>query len=369
MKSDKRRIIFSNYDDVANPAYGGGGARAIHEVAKRLAKESDVTVITGTYPGAVDTVIDGVRYERIGTYAFGPKLGQLIYSLLLPFVAWRKSFDVWYESLTPPFSCSFLPIFARGPVVALVHMLSGEDMWRKYRLPFHLAERVGLRLYRRFVVLSDAVASQVRRSNPGADIVVIPNGVDMPQEPAQPETGKHVLFIGRTEVDQKGLDLLVSAWSSVASRVSVPLLIAGDGQATESRRLKEIVDGSGCADSIRLVGHVTGAEKDSLFRDAALVAIPSRFETFSMVALEAFSYGLPVVAFDILNTGWFPDEAAIRIDLFDTVSFGKAIVSLLDDPDRRRRMGAAARESVRHYDWDGIAERYIRHADLVTGTL
>ncbi|NTW15057.1 MAG: glycosyltransferase family 4 protein [Candidatus Moranbacteria bacterium] len=362
-------IIFSNYDDIANPAYGGGGARAIHEVTKRLAKESDVTVITGTYPGAVDMVIDGVRYERIGTYAFGPKLGQLIYSLLLPFVAWRKSFDVWYESLTPPFSCSFLPIFARGPVVALVHMLSGEDMRRKYRLPFHLVERAGLRLYRRFVVLSEVLASQVRRSNPGADIAVIPNGVDMPQEPAHPETGKHVLFIGRTEVDQKGLDLLVSAWSSVASRVSLQLLIAGSGQVAETQRLKEIVEDSGCSDSIRLVGHVTGAEKDSLFRDAALVAIPSRFETFSMVALEAFSYGLPVVSFDIPNMRWFPDEVAIRIDPFDTVSFGKTIASLLDDPDRRRRMGAAARESMCSYDWDDIAERYMRHAELVTRKL
>ena len=63
----KRRIIFSNYDDPKNPFYGGGGARAIHEVARRLAVRHDVKIITGSYPGSRDEMVDGVSYARIGS--------------------------------------------------------------------------------------------------------------------------------------------------------------------------------------------------------------------------------------------------------------------------------------------------------------
>jgi len=63
----KRRIIFSNYDDPKNPFYGGGGARAIHEVARRLAVRHDVKIITGSYPGSRDEMVDGVSYTRIGS--------------------------------------------------------------------------------------------------------------------------------------------------------------------------------------------------------------------------------------------------------------------------------------------------------------
>jgi len=121
------KIVFSNYDDVNNPYYGGGGAYAIHEVAKRLAKRHKVTVVTGNYPNAKTQFIDSVEYRRIGLSFLEPKLSQLIFHLLLPYYFRKSSFDVWIESFTPPFSTSFLPFFGRGRVIGLAHMLAGED--------------------------------------------------------------------------------------------------------------------------------------------------------------------------------------------------------------------------------------------------
>ena len=125
---DKPKIIISSYDDLKNPYYAGGGAVVVHEVFKRLKESYKVKVITGKYPGSIDEIVDGVVYERIGTNFFGPRLGQLIFQVILPFYALTEKFDLWVESFTPPFSTAFLPLFSKKPVVGLVHMLSAQDM-------------------------------------------------------------------------------------------------------------------------------------------------------------------------------------------------------------------------------------------------
>ena len=113
MKKDKKKIIFSTYDDVDNPYYGGGGAHAISEIAKRLASFFDVTIITANYPGGKNIRKDGIRYKRIGPSFVDPRTGQLIFSLLLPWYARHEEYDIWFESFTPPFSTSFVPLFTK----------------------------------------------------------------------------------------------------------------------------------------------------------------------------------------------------------------------------------------------------------------
>lgn len=360
--NERLSIVFSNYDDLDNPFYGGGGARAIHEVAKRLARRHEVTVVTGTYPGATATTVDGVRYERVGTNRFGPKIGQVCFSLVLPFFARRKRADIWYESLTPPCSFSFTPLCARMPVVGVAHMLSGEDMRRKYRLPFDRLERVGLRLYRRFVVLSEAVAAKVRTANPRADVVIIPNGVEPRPASAPVRDGGHVLFLGRVEMNQKGLDLLAGAWDRLVDDAPCGLVIAGSGAPSENAELARRIANGVRPKTVTALGRVDEAAKDRLYRTARFVVVPSRFETFSMIVLEAFSYGRPVIVFDIPNMAWVPDRCAVKVPPFDTEALAAAMRSLLSDPARCASMGEEARTFSGQYDWDVIAKRYEDHA-------
>jgi hypothetical protein len=110
MNQMKKSIIFSSYDDRRNPWYAGGGALAIHEVAKSLVQEYDIRVITGMYPGAKqEETIDGVVYQRIGLAFLGPQLGQLAYSLALLWQACSLHYDLWFDSFTPPFGVSLIP--------------------------------------------------------------------------------------------------------------------------------------------------------------------------------------------------------------------------------------------------------------------
>jgi phosphatidyl-myo-inositol alpha-mannosyltransferase len=356
----KKKIIFSTYDDRDNPYYGGGGAYAIYEVAKRLLDEYDVTVITGNYPHAKkEEMIDGIRYKRIGPGSLGPRRSQLLFHMLLPQVIKKEQFDVWIESFTPPISTSRLQVFTKKPVIGLAHMLSSEDMERKYKLPFHILENSGLKKYNYFIVLTEAFKQKIEKVNKTATTFLIPNGVSpVTFAPSKSRKEEYILFLGRLEFDQKGLDLLLDAYADIAPQTKAKLILAGSGIARDAKRIENKIKGLGLQHRVTMTGKVVGAEKEQLMRDASVIAIPSRFETFGMVALEAMSYGKPIVSFDIEGLQWVPARSIIRTKAFDAAQFGQNIFRVLIDQNLQKDMTTAALAAVQDYSWDIITKRY-----------
>jgi len=350
------RIAFSNFDDLANPWYGGGGARAIHEVGQRLAGRHQVTVVTGTFPGAPRGAVDGVAYQRVGAAWAGPRLGQVIYSLLLPLAVRRLPHDVWVESLTPPFSTGMLPWFTRRQVAALTQILGGAGMARKYGLPFDRLERAGLRHYRHAIALSEVLKAQLLTMNPRLNVAVIPNGVPdelIARVPRKDE--RHVLFLGRLDRAHKGLDLLLDAWGALPDPVP-PLVIAGAGSAEQEAWLRRHpVAGSR---QVRFAGRVTGDAKLKLMDDALLLVMPSRYEGFPLTLLEGFCHELPAVLFAIPELAWLPDTCCVKLPPFEVPALTEALRGLIADPERRHAMGRAARDYARHFGWNDLAARY-----------
>jgi glycosyltransferase involved in cell wall biosynthesis len=360
-----KRIIISNYDDLKNPVYAGGGAVAIHEVAKRLANKFDITVLTGNYPGARDETIDGVEYRRVGTKHFVGRLAQLLFHATLPFYVLTLKYDVWIESFTPPFSTSFTGLFTRKPVIGLVHMLSGKDMHRKYGIPFNYIENFGLKFYRHFIVLTNHAAEEIRCHQRHADIAVIGNGVYAPLETNVPGSGRYLAYLGRIEVDQKGIDLLLKAYFKIHETCGIPLHIAGSGTAEEMAKLQKRIECHGLKDSIKLVGRVSGEEKAEFLRGALVGVMPSRYEAFSLVMLEMMSYGIPVVAFDIPGIRWAPKDAVVHVPSFDTDKLAASIIKLITDDAFHRTLSQNARAFAETRNWDTVASDYEHYIDKV----
>lgn len=361
----KTCLIFSSYDDLKNPVYAGGGAIAIHEVAQRLAKDFDITVLTGNYPGAQNKIIDGVRYVRIGLPLFTGCVGQLLYHFSLPWHVLTKKYAVWIENFTPPFSTSFTPLFTKKPVVGLVHMLAATDMRRKYHLPFQYVENLGLKFYRHFIVLTEHAAREIRMQNPLADIAVIGNGVHSPSVPNNPAFGKYLAYLGRIEVDQKGLDLLLTAYAKVRENYNIPLCIAGSGSKKEVAHLERLIYLHGLRDSIQLLGRIDGEEKNEFLRHAMVGVVPSRYESFSLVMLEMMSYGIPVVVFDISGTRWAPEDTHIRVPPFDTNALADSIVKLVVSSDLRKGVSQHARKYAKTRNWDAVGKDYEQYITTV----
>jgi phosphatidylinositol alpha-mannosyltransferase len=348
----RRRVVLSIYDDLGNPHYGGGGAAVVARVARRLADEHEVTVYCGSYRGAVSGWRDGVRYVHLPVGWAGPRGGQIVFSLLVPLLALVVRPDVWIESLTPPVSASLVPLVARCPVVGLVQMLCGADMQRRYGLPFEAVERRGLALYRHFVVLGDVDAHLVAAAAPRARVTVIPNGIELPPAGDDVADGP-VLFLGRIDVRQKGLDLLLEA---VRADPDLRLDVAGSGTPAEQARLRELVAGLG--DRVRLLGRVAGEAKEELLRGCSLMVVPSRYETFCLTALEAMAHGRPVVTFDLDRLAWIGADAGLTVPAFDARALGTAMRRLVDDPALRAELGRGARARSLAFDRRIIEARY-----------
>lgn len=354
----KKRLIFSNYDDIKNPYYGGGGAMAIHETAKRLAKEFEVKVITGSYPGCRNEMIDEVAYIRIGSTIFRPKLGQLIFHILL----WRqiliRRFDLWIESFTPPFSTSLLPLLTKKPVIGLAHMLSGEDMVKKYKLPFSFFERLGIKYYKNFIVLTETIREKINKINPKAAVEIIGNGVNIPNAAPEQTLKNHILYIGRIEVNQKGLDLMLRSYKKISDRIKKDLVICGSGLPQEIEKLKNLIKESGLESRVKLLGRVAGIQKEKLYQKATMVVLPSRREAFSLVALEALVHQTPLICFNIEGLRWIPDNCAVKVAPFDENGFAKAMENIANNPENAHRLIDAGWEFGRTQTWDKQYKKY-----------
>jgi glycosyltransferase involved in cell wall biosynthesis len=360
----KNLIIISNYDDIKNPYYAGGGAYAVHEVAKRLTKKFDIKIITGKYPQSKNTVVDGVAYERIGFSFGGPKVGQLIYQLLLPYYIKNKKFDVWAESFTPPFSTNFLQLYTNKPVVGLIHMLAGDDMKRKYKLPFNLIENLGLKTYKYFISTSDLIKERVAKQNLQASIEVIPNGIENIKI-SRSNKKEYILFLGRIEVDQKGLDLLLDGFEKINAKIGYKLAIAGNGETKQINILKKLIKQKRLGKSVILLGRVDGKKKKQILEKAFCIVLPSRFETFSIVALEALAFGIPLITFDIDGLSWIPNNCRIKIKSFDIQALSKKIISLSNDKDMQKKLITNGKKFTQQYTWGKVAQKYQNYFNYI----
>ncbi|MET3901860.1 glycosyltransferase family 4 protein [Paenarthrobacter sp. 4246] len=351
------RVLHLGFEDPRMPGAGGGSVRT-HEINRRLAgKGYHITVLTTRYPGWTERVEDGVRYVPIGYGSGRNRLTRLVaYVARLPFEVSRRrsSVDLVVEDFFAPFSTMAAPLWSQRPTIGVVQWLHARDKARQYKLPLHWMERLGVRKHRRLIAVSQGIAERLKKLNPNVHVDVIGNGVDPCVWSNPPRHGKDVLFIGRLEYGHKGLDLLLQAWSQACSRVEGNLLIAGTGP--DEDRLRAAVQEAGLSERVLLLGWLSGERKYKTISEARLVVVPSRHETFGLVAIDALAAGTPVIAFDIpclreilpAGTGWL-------VTPFDVTAFAHQIATRYSQPGLEQ-VAVEGRRFAAGYNWDALAD-------------
>ncbi len=351
-------ILISTYDSLDNPYFGGGGAQAIHAVAKRLAKQYSVTILHGNFSGAQHIIRDGVQYRPFGPIVPHPQLGQLVFQLLLPLAMLRSEFAVWIESFTPPFSTAFLPIFTRKPVIGLVHLLSAEAMAAKYKLPFlPWIEKLGVTTYTHLIALTETSRKTLQTLAPKAKISVIPNGVIIPNREGTQSKRDKLVFIGRIDPRQKGLDILISAFDRCATETQFDLYIAGGGRPASIAKLNRLIQKSAFANRIHYLGPVHGAAKAKLFNQAAALILPSRYETQPLVLFEGYAAQCPVVTSEIPDLAWISTRYCQKAKL-NADSFSEKIIWTLSNTEEIKLQVEQAYQYVQQFGWDKTSDKY-----------
>ncbi len=180
-----------------------------------------------------------------------------------------------------------------------------------------------------------------------------------------PGDGQVLLFVGRIQ-PLKAPDVLVRAAAEILARdperrerLTVVVLGGPSGSGLERpRALQELAAALGVADVVRFAPPVTRVELADWYRAADLVAVPSHSESFGLVAVEAQACGTPVVA---ARVGGLPTVVAdgvtgVLVDGHDPARWAHELGALLDDPLRRRRLGAAAATQARRFGWDATVD-------------
>jgi glycosyltransferase involved in cell wall biosynthesis len=193
----------------------------------------------------------------------------------------------------------------------------------------------------------------------GARVECIPNAVP-PLGGQRADLSSTMLLAAGRLTWQKGFERLVSAFAD-AARAEPGWIARIYGQGPRHDKVQATIDACGVSDRIELAGAVADLGKE--MERASLFVMSSRYEGFPIVLIEAMSKGLPVIAFDcptgpsdIIENG----RTGILVPEGDVAALGAAILELIRDEPRRRRLGAAAAEHVHRWDVATIGARWDR---------
>lgn len=353
------RVLHLGFEDPLMPGAGGGSVRT-HQINRRLAGEGfDLTVLTTTYPGARERIQDGVRYVPVGFGQGRNRLTRLLgYVARLPFETRRRraGTDLVVEDFFAPFSTMAVPLWSGLPTIGVVQWLHAGAKARQYRVPVHWVERFGVRRHARMIAVSQGTADKLRGLNPLARVEVIGNGIDPEALDGEPLLGDNVLFIGRLELQPKGIDLLLAAWAAAAPQLRAKLVLAGTGPDQE--KIEHLIASLGLEGSVELVGWKEGQAKRDLVRSARLVVVPSRHETFGLVAVEALAGATPVIIFDIPSLREaVPEGCGWKVAPFDVAALAAELVRRYFDTSALMAAGLSGRAFARRFDWNIQAAR------------
>jgi D-inositol-3-phosphate glycosyltransferase len=222
-------------------------------------------------------------------------------------------------------------------------------------------------------------------------IAVIPPGVDLshfypiPTDEAKayigiPPTDRMVLFVGRIE-PLKGLDVLIEAMgrfcqSSQVEQKHIDLVIIGGEpevsphvMTDEMARLQALREKYGIKDMVTFLGKRAQDTLPYYYSAAEAVVVPSHYESFGMVALEAMACGTPVVASQVGGLAFLVQDGVTgySIPVGDPEALCCRLMSLLNDPDLRAKMGQQAALFARRYAWEAITDQIIGVYKAVLG--
>jgi glycosyltransferase involved in cell wall biosynthesis len=202
---------------------------------------------------------------------------------------------------------------------------------------------------------------------PAERVVLIPNGVDeawlaagaAPRPPGNPAAPPTVLFIGRLAYS-KGPDLLLEAFARIGGRFPAHRLVLAGPDHGLRGSLEQLARTRGIADRVAFPGYLGGDAKRAALQAADLLAIPSRHEAMSIVALDAGACGTPVLVtegcgFEAVGE---VDGGAVVPSTVDGLARG--LDALLGDRDGLPARGARLRALVAaHYRWADVADRHL----------
>jgi glycosyltransferase involved in cell wall biosynthesis len=319
---------------------------------------------------------DGIDVLEVATMYTAGFPEPLTFSLRSARVLKRRlaDFDVVHDNQTLGYG--LLDIARTGiPLVATIHHpitfdrrvdLSSARGWK----------RLSVRRWYGFLAMQGRVARKMRHvltvsRSSARDIVsdfgVAPERIEVIPLGVEPEVFQHyqdprvpgrIVAMASADTPMKGIATLLEAFAKLRTERDVELLLIT--RPKPGGRTERLIDQLSIKDSVRFVSGLSDTDLAEVVGSAEIACVPSLYEGFSLPTVEAMACGTPLV---VSRAGAIPEvvgEDGVCADLVtpgDVGELAAALESLLDDPDRRHRMGAAGRQrALEKYSWRAVAE-------------
>ncbi|QCR15188.1 glycosyltransferase family 4 protein [Methanosarcina mazei] len=269
----------------------------------------------------------------------------------------------------PPYS--IIPLIANNyPTVVTLHgIVSVESKFSiKSRLLLNnkiygILEKKAINKADRLIVVSPSIYEYCLKMGADPSIIdLIPNGITIDEYEFEGKDLIHpsLLYIGRL-VKIKGIDILIRALPIIKmSYPDIKLFIAGSGG--QFNKINSIVKKMNLTENVVFLGNVFGLEKRHLIASTDILILPSRYEAFGIVLLEAMAFSKPVVA---SNVGGIPyiisnEETGLLFEVENVTELAEKVIKLLNDEHLRLKIGKAGKEKAKLFSWDKIADQTIK---------
>lgn len=195
---------------------------------------------------------------------------------------------------------------------------------------------------------------------PDHRVVVVPNA--LPQSPTVTVTplilDDYILVVGRVETRKNPL-AAIKAFALIAADYPKLQLIFAGGDGLGATSAKQLADTLGLSHRIQFLGFVDGETLANLYAHARIALFPTLYEGFGLPVLEAFQYGVPLVASDTPAVAEVAGDAALLVEPTDTLAIGRALIRLLEEPELRTTLIEKGTLRLRQYSWERSAEELL----------
>ncbi|MEM2336158.1 MAG: glycosyltransferase family 4 protein [Candidatus Bathyarchaeia archaeon] len=381
---DELRVMMLTWE--FPPRIIGGISPHVYYLSRSLAKNGvKVYIVTCDFPGAPQhETLDGVEVYRIDSYKNpSPDFASWVYLMNMNMQKEAASIvrelggvDIFHahDWLVANAGIGLKHVFRR-PLLATIHSTEygrRNGIHSDYERMIHETEAWLTYEAWRVICCSNYMVSHVKWvfGLPQDKLIMIPNGVDAKEYEksgdvdlnqfrrrfALPEE-KIVLFVGRL-VYEKGIHVLINAVPKVLEKVNAKFVIVGNGYMQQS--LSEYIRSMGLAHKVMFTGFVDDRTLRNLQKCADVSVVPSLFEPFGIVALEAMAAKSPVVVSDTGGLSEIVEHEVTGVKVYpnnpDSLAWGITRV-LLDENLANRLRENAYQKVVENYNWKKISQQ------------
>ena len=375
------KIMMLNYEF---PPIGGGAGKAHLAILKQYAIRNDIlvdVVTSGPKPGSyIEKLSDNITIYKVGVHK-----KNLHHWRKIEVVEWLAKAHWTYHRLIKENKYDLVHAFFGLPTGWLCYRtanrlpyiisLRGSDvpggharLQLEYKLLGPLLKRIWTRASA-LVACSEGLKARALRFLPSANIDIIPNGIDLdkfhPGSSRELSGELKLLTVGRLSVTKR-FEMLVEAVEILSKQgKNVRLTISGGGGLLDE--LRNLVEQKKLTDIINLTGRIESEKMPDVYGAHDMFVSASMQEGMSNAMLEAMASGLPIITTRCEGVDELISDNGIVVGKDSAEALAEAINNLAENKQAYSSMCALARRRAENFDWDKVADGYVKLYQRVLG--